>query len=285
MGLLLGVIGMLGAPISLVLMVISLIRKKPVKNKIIAIIAFYIIFIVGIMITPTNTTPEAGSEQQVTSDAGSAKDTGSADPQEIKPNTTAMVDSIAQKAKEAAKTASEADLNTAYTYIHDTYTNCFVNNETMEQMMYYGWLMEYAYEGKESMLNYYNVGQDAEQLVKYVYRGNEKPEDEGPQENIQQIKDSIEKIDKETAEKAAAEEKAKQEAAEKAAAEEKAKQEAAAAQAEPEEQEITVYITDTGSKYHSSGCRTLKKSRIETTLKKAIANGYEPCGICHPPTQ
>ena len=52
-----------------------------------------------------------------------AEDTGSADPQEIKPNTTAMVDSIAQKAKEAAKTASEADLNTAYTYIHDTYTD------------------------------------------------------------------------------------------------------------------------------------------------------------------
>lgn len=42
----------------------------------------------------------------------------------------------------------------------------------------------------------------------------------------------------------------------------------------------TVYITETGSKYHSAGCRTLHDSCIKTTLSKAKSAGYEPCGIC-----
>lgn len=54
---------------------------------------------------------------------------------------------------------------------------------------------------------------------------------------------------------------------------------------EPDEEEIIVYITNTGEKYHRGSCRTLKKSKIETTLSEAIASGYEPCGICHPPTE
>jgi competence protein ComEC len=44
-----------------------------------------------------------------------------------------------------------------------------------------------------------------------------------------------------------------------------------------------VYITDTGKKYHTAGCRTLKKSKHAITLKEAKARGYTPCGICHPP--
>lgn len=44
-----------------------------------------------------------------------------------------------------------------------------------------------------------------------------------------------------------------------------------------------VYITDTGSKYHTDGCRSLRKSKHAITLKEAKAEGYGPCGICHPP--
>lgn len=42
----------------------------------------------------------------------------------------------------------------------------------------------------------------------------------------------------------------------------------------------TVYITDTGSKYHSANCRTLKKSKYPISLSDAQAKGYQPCGIC-----
>lgn len=49
-----------------------------------------------------------------------------------------------------------------------------------------------------------------------------------------------------------------------------------------EEKNYTVYITKTGSKYHKSGCRYLKKSCIETTLRAAQAEGYDACSVCNP---
>ena len=49
------------------------------------------------------------------------------------------------------------------------------------------------------------------------------------------------------------------------------------------QQEITVYITNTGSKYHRDTCRTLKNSKIPISLSEAVRS-YEPCGICNPPT-
>lgn len=48
-------------------------------------------------------------------------------------------------------------------------------------------------------------------------------------------------------------------------------------------QEQTVYVTDTGKKYHSAGCRTLKQSQRPISLDDAKAAGYSPCGICKPP--
>lgn len=42
----------------------------------------------------------------------------------------------------------------------------------------------------------------------------------------------------------------------------------------------TVYITETGDKYHGRGCRHLRGNGIETTLSNATANGYTPCGTC-----
>jgi hypothetical protein len=47
---------------------------------------------------------------------------------------------------------------------------------------------------------------------------------------------------------------------------------------------ITVFITRTGEKYHRDGCRYLSRSKIATTLKDAVANGYGPCSVCRPPT-
>lgn len=54
---------------------------------------------------------------------------------------------------------------------------------------------------------------------------------------------------------------------------------------ETEASEIIVYITDTGNKYHRSGCRHLEDSKREISLSDAISNGYGPCGTCNPPTQ
>lgn len=45
---------------------------------------------------------------------------------------------------------------------------------------------------------------------------------------------------------------------------------------------ITIYITDTGKKYHLGHCSHLAKSKIEIDRSKAIAQGYTPCSRCDP---
>ena len=48
-----------------------------------------------------------------------------------------------------------------------------------------------------------------------------------------------------------------------------------------EETSETVYVTKTGSKYHSYGCTYLKQSCIPRDLSKAELQGYTPCSKCH----
>lgn len=55
----------------------------------------------------------------------------------------------------------------------------------------------------------------------------------------------------------------------------------AAAQAQAQKNEQTVYITNTGGKYHNAGCRYLKSSSIPISLSAAVAQGYTPCKVCH----
>lgn len=52
--------------------------------------------------------------------------------------------------------------------------------------------------------------------------------------------------------------------------------------AQSENQSETVYVTNTGKKYHKDGCRSLRKSKIPMSLKDAQAQGYTPCEICNP---
>jgi hypothetical protein len=52
---------------------------------------------------------------------------------------------------------------------------------------------------------------------------------------------------------------------------------------EKDPDEITVYVTETGKKYHTSTCKYLKDSKIEITLKEAKEKGYTPCSRCNPP--
>mgnify|MGYP001615920286 CR=1 FL=1 len=47
-------------------------------------------------------------------------------------------------------------------------------------------------------------------------------------------------------------------------------------------EDVTVYITRTGAKYHRAGCRYLSKSQIPISLKDAKAR-YSPCSVCNPP--
>lgn len=44
----------------------------------------------------------------------------------------------------------------------------------------------------------------------------------------------------------------------------------------------TVYITDTGKKYHSASCSYLKKSKHAISKDSAISQGYSACSKCNP---
>lgn len=43
----------------------------------------------------------------------------------------------------------------------------------------------------------------------------------------------------------------------------------------------TVYITNTGEKYHEDGCKHLHSSKIPVTLDEALSRGLDPCKDCH----
>ena len=47
-------------------------------------------------------------------------------------------------------------------------------------------------------------------------------------------------------------------------------------------QSYTVYITNTGKKYHRSSCSYLKKSKSAISVSSAKAQGYTPCSRCNP---
>lgn len=59
---------------------------------------------------------------------------------------------------------------------------------------------------------------------------------------------------------------------------------APAAEPEPQRDEsaITVYITDTGERYHRGSCRHLSHSKHAVSLKEAKQRGYTPCKVCRP---
>lgn len=48
------------------------------------------------------------------------------------------------------------------------------------------------------------------------------------------------------------------------------------------EQDVTVYVTKTGQKYHRAGCSYLRKSSIPMKLSDA-KRSYGPCSRCNPP--
>lgn len=47
--------------------------------------------------------------------------------------------------------------------------------------------------------------------------------------------------------------------------------------------DVIVYVTASGKKYHRADCYHLRKSRIPMKLSEVKARGYQPCSHCKPP--
>lgn len=56
-----------------------------------------------------------------------------------------------------------------------------------------------------------------------------------------------------------------------------------AAEPQRDESSITVYVTDTGERYHRADCQYLRYSKHAVSLKEAKRQGYTPCKVCRPP--
>lgn len=52
----------------------------------------------------------------------------------------------------------------------------------------------------------------------------------------------------------------------------------------PAPQSTKVYVTKTGEKYHLGTCRSLRQSRLETTVADAKRRGFTACKVCKPPS-
>lgn len=50
-----------------------------------------------------------------------------------------------------------------------------------------------------------------------------------------------------------------------------------------DQDEVIVYITKKGKKYHREGCGSLSKSKEAISLEEAKKRGYAPCKTCKPP--
>lgn len=48
-----------------------------------------------------------------------------------------------------------------------------------------------------------------------------------------------------------------------------------------EDKSETVWVGESGNKYHTQNCRTLKGKGHEITLQQALAEGRQACKVCH----
>lgn len=172
------------------------------KKKWIVIAVVAVVLIAAAVGGNTETQQPQTSRTQATSEAPEAQEpvteTVSETEAEAEPeaNTSAKVDALALAAKQDVEEngVSDTKRDEAVAFIVDHYPDFYTDNETMEQAISYGYWLEYAYESDESARDYAELGMDLEQAVKYVYRGAESVEDDATQENLRQIRESLEAI-------------------------------------------------------------------------------------------
>ena len=178
--------------LTLIIYVVKLILKQKSKTYLILLIIFFIGFFVFVFLLPVQETTNDNVMVATTETTTELTTTQVTQTTSAQSNTSAKVDEIARQAKADAQSVDEAKTNEAIAYIRNNYPNYFVDNETMEKTMYYGYLLEYAY--KDTNITYAELGMDAYQAVKYVYRNVESVEDNATQENLKQISEGLSNI-------------------------------------------------------------------------------------------
>lgn len=110
----------------------------------------------------------------------------------VKPNTSKMVDVINRAARNSANySASEEKRNEAVNFLRDNYPNYTADDNTMIKVMYYGFYLNHAYGDGTT---YGDLGFDASQIAKNVYRGSETTDSDFIKANYEQVEKSLSQI-------------------------------------------------------------------------------------------
>lgn len=109
----------------------------------------------------------------------------------IEKNTTDALDKISQIAKDNAENATDEQINEAISAIRDNYPQYYDGPEQMELYMYYGYLLDFAFDDSDPRSE---LGMDACQAIKYVYRNVETVLDDATKENLNQIEKDLQNI-------------------------------------------------------------------------------------------
>lgn len=167
-------------------------EKKKIPKWTIVIIILIIICVIGGLVE---------SEKKLNRNSSSNKtNTNEISETKIEPNTNDMIDNLITDAREKVKNGvSTEELDIALNYIKSHVDNPFESNKVMENLIYYGSLLEYYYSIDNDPFKGFSsvegeIGMDAVQSVKYVYRNVESPEDSATMQNINQLKENLEKL-------------------------------------------------------------------------------------------
>lgn len=118
---------------------------------------------------------------------------------ELKANSNEKLNYLIKKGQSKAKDASIEEINEAINYIKSNIDNPFSNNDIMENLIYYGSILEYYYAKDGSSFNGFtnikgNIGMNTIIAIKYVYRNIETPTDDSTIHNINKVKKDLTSI-------------------------------------------------------------------------------------------
>lgn len=212
--------------------------------------------------------------------------------------TSGMIKQISLTAKENASALSDEQATLIINDIRSAAHQYYTDESCMQKYLWYGYLLDYKYDDADTRSN---LGRSLYQSIKNVYCQTDTAESNTTVSTLEQIDASFAKMDEEATALAAqqAQEEARKQAEIQAQqeaqrqAELQAQQEAeaariaaeqqAAAQQTQQPQEASVWLSATGSKYHSvPDCGNMNPNNArQVSLSEAQSMGYEPCKRCH----
>lgn len=194
-------------------------------------------------------------------------------------NHSERVEQISITAKENASSLTDEQANQIVNEIKSLNHQYFTDNALMEQLMWHGYLLYYHCSDGDVRKD---IGENLTQCIPNVYCNSDTIDSDHTTVNFAQIDENIQRFDQQQAQ-LEAQRQAEQQVQQEAEAARIAAEQEAALQAQQQAQAQMVWISATGSKYHSyNSCGQMNPATsYQMSLSDAQAQGYEPCKRCH----